>query len=208
MSRLLLSFLLLISFSASASPELRNKQLSGSVIEEIGFVRAVENFYEELTLENEELGIQELAKLQVTHGWLGADVGGGRAFIKTDIKGQILKISIKVDVEILGVQLETINESISIKSLLKGEPLKFFMDGAKEPSLLIAPGKSFSKTGGSAKIKVLNKNGEYESESVSISKNSRGHYAIKQKGKSLQTLKINMRGVKISSMYVGDYDFY
>jgi hypothetical protein len=207
MSKLLTFFLLICSFSTFASLELEQELLNDAFVSEVGMERASEIFYEELALEKEAQGIQTLAKIEVTHGRWGLGVGNGSAFIKTDSNDNIQELSIDVSVGLLGIN-SRIKQKISISSLLSGKALKFYMDGAKKPSLKIQPSDSFTKTGGSAKFMVLNSKGGYESTSVSISKDRWGTYTIKKGRSEVNNIKVNMRGLNISTMYVGSYSLY
>jgi hypothetical protein len=206
MTRIILGFFLLFSLSTFASLRLEEQFLSTENIAELGINRASELFYSELTFEKQQDGTQAIATIKVSHGWLNLGVGSGKAYLKTNSSHQIVNLSIDVTVGLFGIN-QRIKESISISKLLSGKSLKFFMDGATKAALLIEPSSSFSKTGGHAKIKILNEGGGYNSESISFTKDSSGKYSIKQNTRTIKELFIQMRGLDVKTMYVGDYDF-
>lgn len=207
MSKLLTFFLVLCSFSTFASLQLEQELLNDAFVSEVGMERASEMFYDELELEKEAQGVQTLASIKVTHGRFGIGVGSGKAYIKTDINDNIKELSIDVLVGLLGIK-SRIKQNISIDSLLSGKSLKFYMDGAKKPSLKIKPSDSFTSTGGSAKFMVLNSKGGYNSTSVSISKDKSGAYTIKKGKSEVKNIEVNMRGLNLSTMYVDSYSLY
>jgi hypothetical protein len=144
---------------------------------------------------------EKLSKITIRHGAFGVGIGGGEFFAKSS-EGKLVSLNIDVTVGLFGVT-ENIKESISLDKLIKGEKLKFQMEGGSRDVLVVEPQSGFSALGGIVKFKIWN--GEnYSSESMSIKKIN-GVFVAQKGGSKVVDLDIHMRGLSIANMYVGDY---
>jgi hypothetical protein len=210
MTKFILSILLLFSFSFSAiaSLNLEQESLSSEMIDKVGIKHASELFYDDLMFKYNPDFAQALTRIEVSHGWANVGIGSGMAYVQTSPNHLIEHLYIDVTVGLLGIN-KRIKQSITIHQLLSGSPLKFYMDtSAKKAALLINPSSSFTKIGGKAQIKILNRSGTYDSVSINISKDLTGRYSIMKNKKEVKGLSIHVRGLNLSTMYIGDYKLH
>jgi hypothetical protein len=144
---------------------------------------------------------ENLSKITIRHGTFGINVGGGDFFAKT-AEGKLVSLNIDVTVGLFGMN-ETIKESISIDRLVKGEKLKFKMEGGSKDVLIVEPQTGFTALGGTVKIKIWD-GSAYSSETISVKKVN-GVFVAQKSGKKVVDLDIHMRGLSVANMYVGDY---
>tara|TARA_R110000868_G_scaffold378945_1_gene644592 strand:+ start:3845 stop:4474 length:630 start_codon:yes stop_codon:yes gene_type:complete len=148
----------------------------------------------------------DLIEAKISYGMLG--IGAGRAKIYLTVsEGKLVDLNIDAKVGVLGINSD-INQKITIDKLKRGQPLEFFMDGAAQPTLRVRPAPGFSEIGGVATIEIWN-GSSYDKETINISKNIGSQYKIYHgnvaRTNEVTGLSINMRGMSVSSMYVGGY---
>jgi len=144
---------------------------------------------------------ENLSKITIRHGTFGINVGGGDFFAKTS-EGKLVSLNIDVTVGLFGMS-ENIQESITIDRLIKGEKLKFKMDGGSKDVLIVEPQTGFTALGGTVKLKIWN-GSAYTSDTITVKKVNNVFVAQKN-GKKVVDLDIHMRGLSVANMYVGDY---
>ncbi|PIP90729.1 MAG: hypothetical protein COW01_13120 [Bdellovibrionales bacterium CG12_big_fil_rev_8_21_14_0_65_38_15] len=148
----------------------------------------------------------DLVEASVSYGFLGIGVGKAKIYL-TISEGKIVDLNVDAKVGILGINSD-IKQKVTIDRLKRGQPLEFFLEGARQPSLRIRPGTGFSETGGTATIEIWDGE-EYKKETISISSSLGNKYKVYQgnvaRTNEVTGVKINMRGMNISDMYVGSY---
>ncbi|MEX1100054.1 MAG: hypothetical protein WEB87_06490 [Bacteriovoracaceae bacterium] len=93
----------------------------------------------------------KILSANMSYGFVGVGIGSADILLDTTDSGEILQLSIKGQVGILGVT-ENIRETISLYQLKRGKALNFYIDGVKEPRLKIVPGPGFNEYGGKATL--------------------------------------------------------
>lgn len=148
----------------------------------------------------------DLAEARISYGMFGISAGRAKIYL-TISEGKLVDLNIDARVGMLGIN-EDIKQKITIDQLKRGQPLEFSMDGADRPTLRIRPSAGFSETGGSATLEIWN-GSKYEKETINISKSLGGQYKVYQgnvaRTNEVTGLSINMRGMSISGMYIGNY---
>jgi hypothetical protein len=182
------------SSTQSAICNIDNTQVFGAA--------ALENIEALNKIVNASTKKEKLSKITIRHGTFGMNVGGGDFFAKT-AEGKLVTLNIDVTVGLFGFT-ENIKESISLTKLMKGEQLKFKMDGGTKDILIIEPQSGFNAYGGTVKIKIWN-GSKYSTETVTLKKVN-GVFVAQKSGKKVVDIDIHMRGLSVSKMYVGDYD--
>tara|TARA_R110000868_G_scaffold379542_2_gene645423 strand:+ start:14058 stop:14690 length:633 start_codon:yes stop_codon:yes gene_type:complete len=149
----------------------------------------------------------DLVESKISYGMLGISAGRAKIYL-TVSDGKLVDLNIDAKVGVLGINTE-LSQKITIDKLMRGQPLEFFMDGAPQATLRVRAGANFSETGGIATIEIWNGR-SYDIETVHVSKNLGNQYKIYQgtqvaRSNEITGLSINMRGMSVSSMYVGGY---
>ncbi|MBH47894.1 MAG: hypothetical protein CME71_06950 [Halobacteriovorax sp.] len=148
----------------------------------------------------------DLIEAKISYGMLG--IGAGRAKIYLTVSdGKLVDLNIDARVGVLGINSD-ISQKVTIDRLKRGQPLEFFMDGAAQPTLRVRPGQGFNEAGGVATVEIWNGR-SYDKETINISKNLGNQYKIYHgnvaRTNEVTGLSINVRGMSVSSMYVGGY---
>ena len=148
----------------------------------------------------------DLIEAKISYGMLGISAGKAKIYL-TISEGKLVDLNIDARVGVLGINSD-INQKVTIDRLKRGQPLEFFMDGADQPTLRVRPSPGFSETGGTATIEIWNGR-SFDKETINISKTIGNQYKIYHgdvaRTNEVTGLSINVRGMSVSSMYVGGY---
>jgi len=146
-----------------------------------------------------------VAYINLGYGKMDVSSGGGYINVNVGKDNMLTNISIDVNAGMFGVN-EDIYKNISIKELITGNVLNFYMRGSLEPILKITPQPGFSSSGGKVKFSVRKRDGYYY-EMIEFAKGSKTKSFYLWKDDSIvDEIAINVRGSKASEMYVGWYD--
>lgn len=148
----------------------------------------------------------DLAEARISYSRIGLSAGRAKIFL-TISEGKLVDLNIEARVGMLGIN-EDIKKKVTIDRLKRGQPLEFSMGGAERPTLRIRPSAGFSETGGTTVIEIWN-GSKYEKETINISKSLGNQYKVYQGNvattNEVTGISINMRGMSISDMYIGNY---
>ncbi len=180
-----------------------NCSVSESQISNRSIMRNIDQLNQVVEANKERVDLTEAA---ITYGFLGMGVGKAKIFL-TISDGKLVDLNVDAKVGILGINSD-IKQKVTIDRLKRGQPLEFYMDGATRPSLRIRPAAGFSEMGGTATIEIWDGD-EYKKETINISSSLGEKYKVYQgnvtRTNEVTGIKINMRGMSVSDMYVGSY---
>jgi hypothetical protein len=146
-----------------------------------------------------------ISSISIGYGAMDVGAGSGRVNVETNSAGKLLKVSVKAEVGMLGME-STISQSISIANLKAGKTLEFTMDGSSSAVMKITPQAGFGDFGGKAQIKINTTSG-WKTENVEILRGQKtGKYFIWQGSNTVDKISINMRGYSVAAMKVGFYE--
>jgi hypothetical protein len=150
-------------------------------------------------------GTYSISKISLGYGKLDVSAGGGHLYVNVDDKNAISSLSINVTAGFFGASYP-IKYSEKVSSLTSGRSLDFYMDGGASPVLKLQALSGFTSQGGKLKLSVL-KNGGYASSTIEIWKGKlSNNFHLWNGDNMVESININMRGYKISDMYVGWYE--
>lgn len=149
-------------------------------------------------------GTTSMASLSLGYGSLDVGAGSGTIYAITDANNQLKSVKISVTVGMLGMSSqEVITQDVS--SLIKGNSLSFYLEGASRPILKISAAPGFSATGGKLNVSIW-KGSAYSSQQLEVALGTITHqYYLWNNSKKVKNIHINTRGYSFENMYVGWY---
>jgi len=146
-----------------------------------------------------------MAAIDLGYGKLDINAGSGHLKALVDNNNRLVGISVNAYASLLGIDAK-INEYLDVPSLAKGEPLNFYMNGAKSAILVVKALGGFGVNGGKLKFSVLESDG-YHSTILEVERGaSTKQFRVYKDQQMINQINLNIRGYSIADMLIGWYE--
>jgi hypothetical protein len=155
---------------------------------------------------NRHINLETIASVEITYGVLKVGAGSGRIYLEKNQQGKIKAMSVKAKAGMLGVNFD-IDQSESIAAIMSGQDLTIKLEGIDNHLVKVSGLSGFNPDGGPALIKIKRASG-WEHLKIRISKNNQSQFNIYYQNRVVKKIVIQMRGLSLNSMVIGDYYLY